>query len=39
VFAVVGLLREKKNGSIKLEDVEHEYSDELLPGLEGSEKL
>jgi hypothetical protein len=27
-----GVLREKKNGSIKLEDVEHEYSDELLPG-------
>lgn len=38
-FAVVGLLMEKRNRSIRLEDVVEEYSDEVLPGREGSEKM
>lgn len=39
VFAAVGLLMEKRIRGIKLEDERSEYSDALLPGIEGSEKI
>jgi hypothetical protein len=39
VFAVIGLLVERRDGNIKLEAMDDEYSDELLPGHANSEKL
>jgi hypothetical protein len=38
-FAASGLASGKRDGSVKLGDKSGEYSDELLPGLEASEKM
>lgn len=38
-FAILGLVNEKSCGGIKLEEVDQEYSDALLPRIEELEKI
>jgi hypothetical protein len=38
-FAIMGLVNEKSCGGIKLEEIDEEYSDALLPGIEKLEKM